>query len=96
MLLGKTGATARRDSMGKIVATIEKNSREEIRVSVDDWKGYDLVSLRVFFRRKDGEPLPTKKGITFDVKLLPEIIRALEAARKAAIGERCLSGNDGA
>lgn len=73
--------------MGKDIAIIEKNTREEVRVSLDDWRGYDLVSVRVFYRRKAGEPLPTKKGITFDVKLLPEIIEALEAARKAASGE---------
>lgn len=77
--------------MAKPIATIEKNSREEIRVFLDDWRGYDLVSLRVFFRRKNGEPLPTKKGITFDVKLLPNIIDALDAARKAAIADALLS-----
>lgn len=76
--------------MGKAIATIEKNTREEIRVSLDDWRGYDLVSVRVFYRRKAGESLPTKKGITFDVKLLPEIIMALEAAHKAAVEEGCL------
>lgn len=82
--------------MGKDIAIIEKNTREEIRVSLDDWCGYDLVSIRVFYQRKGGESLPTKKGITFDVKLLPEIIKALEAAHKAAVEEGCLSGNDSA
>ena len=82
--------------MAKLIATIEKNSREEIRVSLDDWRGYDLVSVRVFYRRRDGEPLPTKKGITFDVKLLPEIIEVLEAARAAAIEEGCLTSKDSA
>jgi hypothetical protein len=56
--------------------TIEKNKREQIRIERGEYKGYDLVSIRVFYL--DGEDWkPTRKGITFKAELLPEVIRAL-------------------
>ena len=61
---------------------IDKNSMEKIRIERTNYKGYDLVSLRVYFQDKiSGEWKPSPKGITFKVELLEDIISALESER---------------
>ena len=56
---------------------IRKNSREEIRVTLDNFKGIDLVNLRVWFQGADGTMCPGKQGIAFKRDLLPEVLAAL-------------------
>jgi hypothetical protein len=48
----------------RIIATIRKNSREEIRVTRGDFKGHDIIGVRVWFEdRGTGEMRPGKDGI---------------------------------
>lgn len=66
---------------------IPKNSREEIRVSMDEYQGHQLVSLRVWFEADDGEMRPSKKGLAFRVDLLPQVaaaLKSIEAQREDA------------
>jgi hypothetical protein len=64
--------------MDKSLAIIPKNRREEIRVGLDEYNGYDLFSARVWFSSDDGVH-PGKSGIAFKLSLLPEFARAVEA-----------------
>ena len=57
--------------------TIAKNSREEIRLSLDDFKGQQLVNLRVWFTAEDGTMRPGRQGIAFRLELLPAVLAAL-------------------
>lgn len=57
--------------------TLPKNSREEIRVSLDHFKGCELVSLRIWFRADDGTMRPTKKGVALRAECLSEVLEAL-------------------
>lgn len=66
------------------IATIKKNSREELRVTLDDFRGHHLVNVRVFYDAGDGEMKPGKQGIAVKVELLPELLAALYAAEKTA------------
>ncbi len=66
-----------------LITQIPKNSREEYRVSRDDFQGHDLINIRVFFVSKDGEMLPGKQGVAFKAELLPEFIDALSQAEVA-------------
>lgn len=67
-----------------IVGSIPKNQREEIRVTLSNFKGHDLVGARVWF--KAGEDYrPSSKGITVNVRILPELIGLLEDAEKKAV-----------
>jgi hypothetical protein len=72
-----------------IIATIPKNSREHIRVGLGSFKGHELFSVRVWIEKEDGTALPTQKGLTAGVVLLPSIIEALQAtlahARKIGV-----------
>ena len=55
---------------------IQKNAREEIRITRENFKGNDLVNVRVWYH--DGaEMRPGKQGLAFRVELLPQILDAL-------------------
>ncbi|MCE2747348.1 MAG: transcriptional coactivator p15/PC4 family protein [Rhodobacter sp.] len=56
---------------------IPKNAREEIRVSVDDYRGIALANIRVWYL--DGtEYRPGKQGIAVRLELVPLLIEALQ------------------
>ena len=52
------------------IATIKKNSREEIRLSLDMFNGHRLFNMRVFFEAEDGSMRPGKSGLAFKVNKL--------------------------
>jgi hypothetical protein len=62
----------------RLLATIRKNSREEILVTND---GRATIALRVWFRSKSGEMRPSRDGIDFHAELVDEIIGALQAGK---------------
>jgi len=69
--------------MIKEIAKIDKNAQEEIIVQLTEFKGYDLVDLRVWVKSLVGETgTPTKKGLTVKPDLLPELIEALQEAER--------------
>jgi hypothetical protein len=77
-----------------IIGEIPKNQREDIRVTLSNFKGHDLVGARIWFKTKDGESRPSSKGITVNVKVLPELIGLLEDAEKKAIELGLLDESD--
>lgn len=70
--------------MGELIASFEKNSMEEVRISLTTYKGKNLIDLRVYYQPEDGEEKrPTKKGITISPEKFPELKKAIEALEKA-------------
>lgn len=64
--------------MDKCVASFPKNKFEEIRVQIKEFKGYDLVDIRVFASSKEGEEkVPTGKGVSINVSHFLELKRAV-------------------
>ena len=63
--------------MEELVSSFEKNALEEVRVSLTEFKGHQLIDLRVYYTSPDGEPRPTKKGLAISVGLYPELKEAL-------------------
>ena len=79
--------------MEKTVATIPKNKREEIRVSLTEYQGYDLVDVRVFCEPYAGDEwVATKKGISLIVPRLPDLIDGLQTAQRVAQKAGLLKG----
>jgi len=64
-----------------LVAEIDKNTMETIRVQVTEFKGKTYVDCRVFFTGDDGERHPSKKGITLTADLVDEVVTALQEAK---------------
>jgi len=64
--------------MSQVLHQFAKNATEEIRASLTEYKGHKLIDLRIYYEPQDGEDWrPTKKGITIDVGLYPELKKAM-------------------
>lgn len=56
-------------SKSDLVAKFAKNTREEVRVSIDEFKGRKLINIRVWYMHPDTEAmLPGKQGMTLSVE----------------------------
>lgn len=83
--------------MRKLIATIPKNGREEIRVALDEFEAgdvmYNMFSVRVFYE-DGGEYRPGRNGLNVRVELLPAIVAALRKAETEAWAAGLLGGED--
>ena len=69
--------------MDKTVATFQKNKFQEVRIGIREFKGNDLVDIRTWTMTQGAtEMVPTAKGVTINVNLLPQLRKALEDAEK--------------
>ena len=71
--------------MDQLIATIEKNADEEIRVSLREYKGHPFMDIRVYWKPPEGEPGPTKKGVTLNPELFPGLKKAMGALEAALV-----------
>ena len=56
-----------------------KNSYEIVRVERSEYRGFDVIGVRIFTRDRDDKWQPSKRGITIKYALLPKLIQALQA-----------------
>lgn len=56
---------------------LERSETEKLIIESSEFKGRDLVSLRIYFLSKEEEWLPTKKGVTFRRDQLDEVLESL-------------------
>lgn len=69
--------------MDKTVATFQKNKFQEVRIGIREFKGNDLVDIRTWtMTQGSNEMVPTAKGVTINVHLLPELKKALDGVEK--------------
>lgn len=61
----------------QVVAKFEKNSREEIWVSLDDFRGRKIINIRVHYKGETGEWLPGKQGIAMSVERYRDLAQAI-------------------
>lgn len=84
--------------MQEQISEIQKNSSEVLRVELTEFKGYQLLSMRIWTKELPGkqEARPTRKGIAVQVDLIPELLTALEKAAVivASKTETCPRGGD--
>ena len=78
--------------MNAPIATIEKNSREKVYIDLTEFKGHNLIDIRVF-ADNGSEQTATRKGISLAIAKLPALIDALrkaetEARRRGLIAQR--------
>ncbi len=62
----------------QFIRDLEKNKSEIIRVSIDEYRGEKLVNIRVFYKDKDGNWAPTKKGIAIRLEIFPQLKKILD------------------
>jgi hypothetical protein len=88
-------AAATGSAEGAIIAEWPLNKREMLRVSIDKWKGLDLINIRKWFWNEDDELRPGKGGIVLKPKHLPALAEAVANAVAVARGRGLLQHPDG-
>ena len=53
--------------MSEFVVTFDKNSKEEVRASVEEFRGRPVINIRVFYRDETGDWKPGKQGLALSV-----------------------------
>ena len=56
--------------------SFKKNALEVVKASLTNYRGHDLIDLRIWMERKPGEFTATKKGLSIRAELFPELKRA--------------------
>jgi hypothetical protein len=68
-----------------VIASLDKNRRERLRVALDTWQGVNLLDLRVTVDLgSSGVQTATKKGVAMNVALIPQLRQALADAETQA------------
>ena len=62
------------------IKDIEKNTKEKIRVSIEEFRGHRFVDCRVYFADNMGTWRPTRKGIALNSECIEDVIKALQQA----------------
>ncbi|MBI3315071.1 MAG: transcriptional coactivator p15/PC4 family protein [Candidatus Omnitrophica bacterium] len=69
--------------MDKTVSVFPKNKFQEVRVGIREFKGNDLVDVRIWTLTQGSDQMvPTAKGVSINIHLLPELMKALQIADK--------------
>ena len=57
---------------------LPKNAREQYRLAVERYHGFDCVDLRVFYEADSGEYKPSRKGLSIRLERWPAFRAALD------------------
>jgi hypothetical protein len=76
----------RQGECSMLIAEVQKNMKEHIRVSVEEYRGSTFIDLRVYWQDEQGEWRPSKKGIALNGGGINEVIMALQSAAKKLEG----------
>ena len=60
-----------------LVAQFEKNKKEEVRLSVGNFHGRKIISVRVFYKDDDGTWKPGKQGLAITVERYKDFAGAI-------------------
>lgn len=65
------------------IANIEKNTKERIHVTIEEYRGHKFIDCRVYYRDEAGEWQPTRKGIALNADTVDGVITALQKGSDA-------------
>jgi len=81
--------------MSDVISQVTKNARETIFFSLSEFKGHRLVDIRVHIPGdREGEWLPTRKGVSLAVGLYPAFKQALAQVEEAILSQGLLDPED--
>ena len=69
--------------MYKVIEIFRKNSREQVRVILSDFRGLQILDIRVYWSVDGQDWKPSKKGIAMKVEKLPVLLASLHKAAVA-------------
>jgi len=73
-----------------LIGEFQANSRETVRVSLDEFRGYRLINFRKWFIGHDGKPRPGRGGIAVQIRHLPTLAELIAQALERAQSEGLL------
>jgi hypothetical protein len=65
-----------------LVHSFQKNARGEYRARLFTYENHRLCDVRLFAANRDGDYLPTRKGVTVRVAQLPDLAEAVQALQE--------------
>jgi len=69
------------DNQMNIIGEVQKNSKEKIIISINEYEGHKYIDLRVYYEDNNtSEWKPTKKGIALSKKNIKDVITFLNDA----------------
>jgi len=81
--------------MSEVISQISKNARETVFLSLSEFKGHRLIDIRVHVPGdRDGDWVPTRKGVSLAVGLYPAFKQALAQLEEALIQQGLLDPED--
>jgi Transcriptional Coactivator p15 (PC4) len=72
------------DNSDQTVYAFPKNRNEEVRATLNTFKGQRYAHLRVYVADENDVDHPTRKGIAVKVEHLPKLLAAVDALIEAA------------
>jgi hypothetical protein len=68
-----------------MIGVVPKNSREEVRISIAEYRGTRFIDVRVYADTGAVDRRPTKAGVTIRPDRLAQLIEALRLAEREAV-----------
>ena len=69
--------------MDKTISTFAKNKFQEVRIGVREFKGNDLVDIRIWTQTQGAvDMVATAKGVAINISLLPQLMKGLQEVEK--------------
>jgi hypothetical protein len=65
--------------------TLVKNSREQIVIRRQEYRGRHFIDVRKFYQGADGEPRPTRQGIMITVDRAIDLADAIRAVARQEV-----------
>ena len=67
---------------GVFIGAVSKRATERICIGIREYAGNRFIDIRTYFINKNGEWIPTRKGVTLPMEAYPELAESV-----AGIGE---------
>ncbi len=81
--------------MAELIAKINRSVKEDIRISLTEFKRKRYIDIRSYFEVEEGkERVPTRKGITISVNMYPELKRAIADLEKVLLKKGLIDKED--
>ena len=69
------------------IYAFQRNSVEQVKARLTEFKGKQYADLRIFWMGDDGQYRPSKKGLTVSPDQLPELAQAVAKLQNAISGK---------
>ncbi len=81
--------------MSELIAKIDRSDRDDIRISLSDFRRKKYIDIRSYFEVEKGKDRkPTRKGVTFSVELYPQFKKAIKALEDSLLAKALIEKED--